>query len=221
MIIPVFNESSVIELTVQELFRQGFPEIIVVDGGSTDDTAEKARACGALVVQAERGRARQMNAGAGTSRGEILLFLHADMRLPENAVTLIRRALAGGAVGGAFHLRFDSDSLLMRIQSIASNVRSYYAVPFGDQAIFTRRDFFVQTGGFREWRLMEDVEFARRMKRLGKLRMIRNPVTTSARRYEKNGFWRTVIKNQLLLAAFYAGVSPDWLARYYGHGNRT
>ncbi|MBI2149302.1 MAG: glycosyltransferase, partial [Acidobacteria bacterium] len=92
---------------------------------------------------------------------------------------------------------------------------------FGDQAIFTRRDFFFETGGFREWDLMEDVEFARRMRRTGKLQMIRVPVITSARRFRHQGFWRTFFKNQLLLMAFYIGVSPSRIARYYGYGKKT
>jgi rSAM/selenodomain-associated transferase 2 len=156
-----------------------------------------------------------MNAGAAEANGDVLLFLHADTRLPLNAVSLIKNALERNVTGGAFHLRFEPFTLRMRLQAFCSNLRSYYAVPFGDQALFVRRDFFVRTGGFPEWLLMEDVALARRMKKNGRLRMIRTPVITSARRYQRNGFWRTVVKNQILLAAFYAGVSPDRLTRHY------
>jgi rSAM/selenodomain-associated transferase 2 len=216
VVIPTYNEAAAIGAAIEALGRQGFGKIIVADGGSEDDTRSLARATGSLVIESIRGRGAQMNAGAARASGELLLFVHADTVLPDRSRLLIEAAMAKpGVLGGAFHLRFDSSSLMMRIQSVASNVRSYYAVPFGDQALFVRKEFFFQTGGFISLGLMEDVEFARRMKRHGRLTMIRTPVTTSARRYRTHGFLRTAMTSQLLLAAFYLGVSPERLARFY------
>ena len=216
VIVPTLNEAAIIEVMLRGLPRHGFHEVIVVDGGSSDSTAQRARLMGTAVTCSKPGRGTQMNAGASASSGDVLLFLHADTVLPPGARQQIEEALADPCVlGGAFHLRFDVNGPLMRLQSLASNVRSYYAVPFGDQAIFARRAFFKETGGFREWPLMEDVDFAYRIKRQGRLKMIRSAVTTSSRGFRKRGFWQTVLKNQLLLAGYHAGVRPDSLAAFY------
>ena len=216
VVIPTYNEAESIVPAIEALRQQGFDQIIVSDGDSTDDTVSLARAAGSRVVESARGRGVQMNAGAELASGDWLLFVHADTILPSRARRLIETATEVPRVlGGAFHLRFDSSSMLTRLQSFASNLRSYYAVPFGDQALFVCREFFRKSGGFRAMGLMEDVDLARRIRKHGRLKMIRIPVTTSARRYRARGFFRTVITNQLLLAAFYLGVSPERLARFY------
>ena len=162
-----------------------------------------------------------MNAGAQTVSGDVLLFLHADTRPPSDAGRLVEKALEDDRVlGGAFHLRFDSGGWLMRLVSFQTNLRSYVAVPWGDQALFVRRTFFLETGGYRQWRLMEDVEMARRIKKNGRLRMIRTPVVTSGRRFREHGFVRSAVRNQILMAAYYAGVRPDRLARFYSYDRR-
>ena len=218
VVIPTHNEAESIAPAIAALAEHGFDEIIVADGGSADATVSLSHAAGASVVESTRGRGVQMNAGADVASGDLLLFVHADTVLPSEARRLIETSMEDPVVlGGAFHLRFDSNSRLLRLQSAASNVRSYYAVPFGDQALFVRKEFFVETGGFKNWGLMEDVELARRIKKYGRLKMIPSPVTTSARRYRRRGFLRTAMTNQLLLAAFYIGVSPERLARFYGY----
>ena len=221
VIIPAYNEADQIGETLDAVHAAGLDDVVVVDGGSADDTVPRAQAAGAKTSESPRGRASQMNAGAQTASGDVLLFLHADTRLPCAAGRLVENALEDDRVlGGAFHLRFDSGGWLMRLLSFQTNLRSYVAVPWGDQALFVRSTFFLETEGYRQWCLMEDVEMAHRIKKNGQLRMIRTPVVTSGRRFREHGFVRSAVRNQILMAAYYAGVRPDRLARFYSYDRR-
>jgi rSAM/selenodomain-associated transferase 2 len=169
-------------------------------------------------VATEKGRGRQMNAGASAARGETLIFLHADTTLPDNALEKISRALENqDHVGGAFDLKIDSDRLFLRYVAARASLRSRCnRIPYGDQAIFIRKEYFDQVGGFREIPLMEDVDLMRRIKKDGrKIYILPDKVTTSARRWESDGAFYTTLRNQVIVALYYLGVSPCRLAKYY------
>jgi rSAM/selenodomain-associated transferase 2 len=222
VIIPTLNEHSVLAKALTHTASLGCDEIIVVDGGSTDLTASTAQAfCAntphAHLITAPRGRARQMNEGAKASRGDVLLFLHADTQLPEDAGRLIESALADPTVvGGRFDVRFDSSSTWSRIISAFMNHRSRLTgISTGDQALFVRRQIFDRLGGFAEMPLMEDIEFSRRLKRAGRIVALRNTVTTSFRRWETQGPLRTILLMWTLRFLYWAGVSPSRLSLWY------
>ena len=222
VVIPTLNEHTTLARTVLHTEAMGFDELIVVDGGSTDRTLQLAEAvCGATaharVITGARGRARQMNAGAGASRGETLLFLHADTLLPTHAGQLIEAALTDPTVvGGRFDVRFDNPSRWSLIISALMNRRSRLTgISTGDQAIFVRRRIFDQLGGFPDIPLMEDIEFSRRLKRAGRIAALREPVTTSFRRWETQGPLRTILLMWSLRLMYWMGVSPSRLNLWY------
>ncbi|MCP9440398.1 MAG: TIGR04283 family arsenosugar biosynthesis glycosyltransferase [Nitrospira sp.] len=222
VIIPTLHERDLLTKTILHTAELGFDEIVVVDGGSTDGTMALAKACcagltGAHVITAPRGRARQMNEGAKVSRGEGLLFLHADTLLPPNAKALITSALAdSGIAGGRFDVRFDSSSPWGRMISTLMNIRSRWTgIATGDQAIFVRRSVFDQLGGFADIPLMEDIEFSRRLKRTGRIAALRQTVTTSFRRWETQGPLKTIVLMWTLRLLYWLGVSPHRLSDFY------
>jgi len=217
IIIPALNESSLIENTLSALPRRADTERIVVDGGSSDQTAALARPFADKVLVAEAGRARQLNRGARAAAGHILIFLHADSRLPEDALDMIAKALEAPAVaGGAFDLAIDSPRWALRLVASAANLRTRLTgVPYGDQGIFVRRSVFEQLGGFPEWPLLEDLEFSRRIKTVGKVVLLSKPVTVSSRRWDKEGVGYTTLRNQIFVLLYFLGVSPMRLARWY------
>ena len=187
-------------------------EVIVADGGSSDGTAELAAPLCDRVVAAPRGRALQMNAGARPARGDALLFLHADSFLPERADELVLAALQSH-LWGRFDVVIDGRAPLLGVIGFAMNARSRYSgIATGDQAIFVRREAFA---GFPEIALMEDIEFSRRMKRLGRPACLRAKVRTSGRRWESRGVLRTVGLMWRLRLAYFLGAHPDDLARRY------
>jgi rSAM/selenodomain-associated transferase 2 len=193
-----------------------------VDGGSTDGTVHLAeafcvRAANTRVITASKGRARQMNEGAKASRGEILLFLHADTQLPADAGRIIESALADPAVkGGRFDVRFDPPSAWGTVIGAFMNWRSRLSgIATGDQAIFVRRHVFEQLGGFSDIPLMEDIEFSTRLKRAGRIRALRETASTSFRRWEAQGPLRTILLMWTLRFLYWIGVSPHRLARFY------
>ena len=224
IIIPVLNEADVINPMIDHLeaLESGDEcEFIVVDGSPDGDTIKAVRRHEIYCLKSTRGRASQMNAGAAAATGEILIFLHADTRLPRKALKLINQSLNQQAlIGGAFDLRIGADRLIFGIISRIASLRSRLTrIPYGDQAIFIRRDYFNQIGRYPEIPLMEDVALMRRIKKAGgRICFIPEPVVTSARRWEREGILRATLRNWLLLIGFYLGVAPDKLAKYYRSG---
>jgi rSAM/selenodomain-associated transferase 2 len=189
-----------------------------VDGGSTDATAAvAARFPEISLLASPRGRARQMNAGARAARGDVLLFLHADTWLPDGALAAVEAAASDpGVVAGRFDVRFDNPRPVFRMIAWFMNQRSRWSgISTGDQAIFVRREIFEALGGYPDMPLMEDVELCRRLKRRGKLAALRVAVTTSARKWEREGAVRTILLMWALRFLYVAGVPPARLHRWY------
>lgn len=219
IIIPVFNEEQIIVKSLMPLQSDGDGEVIVVDGGSKDSTAMLAQDMGFKVIFAsQKGRAYQMNLGASIARGEILLFLHADTRLPQGYASIIANILLDSqTVAGAFELAIDSPEFSLRLVEMGVNWRSrFFSLPYGDQAIFVRSEVFREMDGFANLPIMEDFEFVQRLRKRGKMAIASAKVVTSGRRWQKLGVIRTTLLNQLIIFGYYLGVSPDKLARWYG-----
>jgi len=171
------------------------------------------------VVTGAQGRGPQLNLGAQAATAEVLLFLHADTRLPRNAVHLLRQAVESGAEGGAFLLRFDNELQRFRLAAWLINWRTrLFGVPLGDQAQFVTKEGFLSLGGFRDWPILEDLDFARRLKKRGRMTLLAVPVVTSARRYLQGGLLKTAARNWLIWFFFLIGVSPHRLVRLYRPG---
>jgi rSAM/selenodomain-associated transferase 2 len=217
VIVPTLDEEATIASTLAHARRPGDVELVVVDGGSRDETVHVARPLADRVLDAPRGRAAQMNAGAAAARGAVLLFLHADTRLPDDYPALVADALApADVVGGRFDIRLDAPGLAYRVIERLIGLRSRLTgVATGDQAIFVRRDAFVRVGGYPAIPLMEDIALCRALKRAGRMVALRDVVVTSARRWQRDGLVRTVALMWMLRLAYYAGVSPARLARAY------
>lgn len=216
VIIPALNEEETIEGTLGHVIDIPGVEVIVSDGGSSDRTVEIAQRR-AMVVSSVCGRGCQMNSGASVATGEILLFLHADTVLPQGWVDRISSVMADKrVVGGAFSLSIDSDKLSHKIIAAAANIRSGITrLPYGDQGIFVRRSAFEKIGGFKDILIMEDVDLMRRVKKVGKIVLLKDKVKTSARRWEKEGAVYTTLRNWFILSLYYLGVSPERLYRLY------
>jgi rSAM/selenodomain-associated transferase 2/rSAM/selenodomain-associated transferase 1 len=216
IVVPTFNEERTIEQTLGAIAGLPDVEVIVADGGSTDATAEIARRVGVCVVPVRPGRGRQMNAGAALARGEVLLFLHADTKLPGGFREHVWSTLDRGAVAGAFPLRINDEHSGLRWIEWGANLRSHFLqMPYGDQGLFVRSELFHRVGGFPNWPLMEDYELCRRLRRHGRILLAPAAISTSARRWMKLGLWRTTFINQLCIAGFRLGVSPERLAHWY------
>lgn len=217
-IVPALDEATRIHAQVRYLFELGVEEVIVVDGGSSDATAERARDAGARVLTAGRGRGRQMNAGAAATQAPILWFVHADARPDPSTPAALREALRDPrVVGGAFRIRTVNDagrSLVDPLLPIANLRASYTLLPYGDQALFVRRDAFEAVGGFHAEPLFEDVVLARRLWRIGRLRVLPGPVRVSGRRFIQRPVQSALIMN-LFPAAWVLGASPERLERWY------
>jgi rSAM/selenodomain-associated transferase 2 len=192
-------------------------EILVVDGGSSDRTRDACVSLNVKVINSERGRARQMNCGARHASGEILLFLHADTRLPESALNDIGNALGDERCpGGRFDVELEGSHWMLKIIGALINYRSRATkVGTGDQAIFVRRDVFERIGGYPDIPLMEDIALCRALKRLGRIACLRSRVVTSARRWESDGVWSTIVRMWTLKFLYLAGVSPARLIKFY------
>jgi rSAM/selenodomain-associated transferase 2 len=226
VIIPTLNEAGVIEATLRLTAQLGFHDIVVVDGGSTDGTralvesevANSAGVSGTIrLLSSSAGRARQLNAGAAACTTDVVVFLNADSSLPPRARALIEQALTNPAVvGGRFDVRFDRPSIWGRIISAFMNARSRLSrISTGDQAMFVRRPIFEQLGGFADIPIMEDIDFSTRLKRAGETAAIRERVTTSFRRWERQGPFRTILLMWSLRFLYWIGVSPHRLAGWY------
>jgi len=221
IIIPCLNEADCIADTLAALgpARRRGAEVIVVDGGSNDGTVDCAAPLADVVISAERGRAAQMNAGAARARSEILLFLHADTRLPDAGDALIIDGLKRGRRSwGRFDVRIDGRHPLLRAVERLMNVRSRLTgIATGDQAIFVTRTLFTAAGGFPEMPLMEDIELSKRLKRFGAPLCLNHCIVTSGRRWEKRGVLRTILLMWGLRLAYWLGVDPRRLAVRYGN----
>jgi rSAM/selenodomain-associated transferase 2 len=220
-IIPVYREGQIINQTIHNirgLKGSAAVDIIVVDGNSEQDTIKEIKFPDVKKIVSARGRGKQMNAGAAQTVGDILIFLHADTHLPDNALTLIEAALAGKVfVAGAFDLGIDSGRFAFRIIEKMASWRSRLTrIPYGDQAIFIRGDYFKSLGGFQSIPIMEDVELMRRIKRNNdRIAILRERVRTLPRRWETEGIIFCTLRNWLLITLYLLGVKPETLVRFY------
>jgi rSAM/selenodomain-associated transferase 2 len=218
IVMPVLNEAVVIESTLQTLavLRTRGVEVIVVDGGSTDPTVARASPLADKVLIAPYGRARQMNAGGAVARGAVLLFLHADTRLPIGADLIVRQAMAAGAAWGRFDVSISGRPWMLQVVAALMNARSRWSgIATGDQAMFVRRSIFERLGGFADQPLMEDVELSRRLLTISRPSCLRARVTTSGRRWETRGVWSTIFLMWRLRWRYWRGESPRSLAEAY------
>ncbi len=217
IVVPALNEEEALRRTLPAALAAlaAGDELVVSDGGSSDRTVEVAREAGARVVTGPPGRGGQLNRGAAAATADVLVFLHADTTLPEGAAEAIRGAVANGADGGAFLLRFDVDRPVQRLGERLINLRTRLTrLPLGDQAQFVTRRAFDRLGGFADWPILEDLDFARRLRR-SRMVLIESAVTTGARRFVMQGAVRTVAVNWLIWILFFLGVPPRRLARLY------
>lgn len=215
IVIPTLNEQASIRMTIQSAIDAGGGEIIVADGGSTDDTVSIARNAGASkIVRSFPGRGTQQNAGAALATRDVLLFLHADNRLGCKCLEQI--AASDDVVWGCFHHRIDSPKRRFRAIEFGNGLRvRVRGMAFGDQAIFVRTNVFRQQGGFPEIPLMEDVELSQRLRKIKRPLLLPGPVTISPRRWEKNGIVRQTLTNWSIQVSHTMGTSPEKLARRY------
>ena len=217
IIIPVLNEENSIKELLQQLqaYRQQGHEVIVVDGGSHDNTRAVADSLSDKVISSEAGRALQMNNGATQSRHEILWFLHADTIIPENAIEQIQQAL-NKSDWGRFNVKLSGSHILFRIIETMMNVRSCVSsIATGDQGIFVKRKIFGQVNEYSNIPLMEDVDLSKKLKKLSKPVCLKYTLITSSRRWEKNGISSTILLMWKLRFLYWVGVSPEHLARQY------
>ena len=218
VIIPALNEAASIVRAVTSAQESGAEEVIVADGGSTDETYSLAEVAGARVIESPRGRAIQQNAGARASTGDVLLFLHADNWLGRDAISQIRSAVhrRKTKLCGAFQQKIEAVPFIYRLleRGNAERVR-WMGLPYGDQAIFVTRELFEQVGGFPEGPFLEDVLLMQRLRRISRPLLLPGPVYVSPRRWEQRGVLRQTLRNWAILAAFSLGVSPQKLATWY------
>lgn len=216
IVIPALDEADILGNSLQGLTDQP-AEIIVVDGGSKDETVNVARQYTPHVLISRKGRGIQQHTGARHAQGDILLFLHADTLLPPTYKHLIDQAMAHpGVVFGAFRLRIHPPKPGLNLVAFMANLRSrLLRLPYGDQALFIRRATYFQVGGFKDWPIMEDVDLVRRLNRAGGFQLARGFVRTSARRWQKENMVHTTLRNWSLIIRYLWGVSPHSLARHY------
>ncbi|MCH7908295.1 MAG: TIGR04283 family arsenosugar biosynthesis glycosyltransferase, partial [Candidatus Hydrogenedentes bacterium] len=223
IIIPTLNEAAGIQDTIDCLNGADRVDVCVVDGGSDDGTPERVRKRGVPVLHSTRGRAAQMNRGAARAEGDILLFLHADTRLPTGFEEHVRIAMAQPDVSaGAFTFSTNERSLAMRAIAWMTNQRARrLGMPYGDQALFMRKHRFREIGGYPDIPIMEDFVLMRRLRRQGRIVILPECAVTSARRWNTVGKWRTTLYNQFVIVLFLIGIPPDRLARFYDRRRGT
>ncbi|MDH5551297.1 MAG: TIGR04283 family arsenosugar biosynthesis glycosyltransferase [Gemmatimonadota bacterium] len=217
VVIPTLNESRCLPGLLSDLAALALPtDIVVADGGSSDDTVAVGRAHGARVVGASRGRAPQMNAGAAEVRGEWLCFLHADVRMPERARRVLAAALGAECDAAVWRLTIDHPGGWARIMEWGAQLRDRLGgLPYGDQGLLVRRALFEAVGGFPLVPIMEDVALVRAVRAQASLTRLEAPLLVSPRRWLRQGPYRTWLRNTALLTAYAAGVSPERMARWY------
>jgi len=217
IIIPTYNEDGYLAATLTcAKALEGDFEVMVVDGGSSDATIQIAGELGVTTVQAPRGRASQMNYGSSLVQGEVLLFLHADTRLPKNTYSLITSIFSDPkVVGGCFRLSFDADRFGLRFSAFFTR----FSLPlfhYGDSSYFVRTRVFRELQGYRSYPIMEDLDLWLRMRKCGKLKVLKEPVVTSSRRFLRNGVFKQQTLGIALVLLFLLGVSPNRLKKFYG-----
>jgi rSAM/selenodomain-associated transferase 2 len=220
IVLPVLHEAETINETLAHIRAAdpGAAEIIIVDGDLLGSTISAVRNSGVITANSSKGRARQMNHGAALASGGILLFLHADTQLPANALSMIKKVMEDRRlVAGAFKLGIRSERRIFRITEKYVSLRTRVTrIPFGDQAIFIRRDYFEKIGGYKDIPLMEDVELMARIKKQGdRISIIPEKVLTSARRWEREGVLRCTARNWAIQTLYACGVPPERLAKWY------
>ncbi|MDH5202370.1 MAG: TIGR04283 family arsenosugar biosynthesis glycosyltransferase [Nitrospirota bacterium] len=227
IVVPVLHETEVINPFIEHIHKVGEREdyeIIVVDGSPEKNTIDAIKDRNVIKITSPKSRARQMNAGAAVARGEILLFLHVDTKLPLNAFKKIREVLENSRyVGGAFDLELDTLRRSLRFIAWTARIRVRLTqIPYGDQAIFIRKDYFDTLGGYRNFPLMEDVELMERIKKSRrKICIIKETVRSSPRKWLKEGIFYTTFRNHIIRILYSLGVSPDKLVKlYYKDYNR-
>ena len=218
VIIPILNEAKILDKTLSQLHTElGHHELIIVDGGSSDNSVCIAEKYGA-VIASERGRAKQLNTGAAAATGDILLFLHADVWLEPGALAAVETALSAGYIGGGFRQKIDGRSILYRPIERAGDIRGkYLKVFYGDSGIFLARADFEKIGGFPDVPILEEMEFSKCLRKLGKTTLVVPHIHLSARRWETRGIIRTTVNNWLITFLYFLRVSPERLAELYQH----
>ena len=220
IIIPVLNEAEQIRTYLTNLQLPGnLSEIILVDGGSSDNTLALAKPFVDILIRSDKGRARQMNAGAKRASGEVLIFLHADTFLPENALKLIQQGIDAGAEWGRFDIQLSGSHPMLKVISKLMNRRSRLTgIATGDQVIFVTRRTFQRIDGFPDIQLMEDIAICKTLKKIGHPWFIHQRVTSSGRRWEQFGIYHTILLMWWLRIGYYFGVHPNTLQQLYSRG---
>ncbi len=220
IIIPTLNEAPALRSNLPGAASLA-DLLVIADGGSTDDSVDVARQHGAEVVEAGRGRGCQLDAGARVAvagGADWLVFLHADTTLPAGARALLQEAWGQEVVGGGFTVRFDDPRVLFRLGAAIVNLRTrLFRIPLGDQAQFVRASVFDRLGGFKDWPILEDLYLGIRLRRQGRIAILREQFTTAARRFTERGIARTIATNWLIWLLFLVGVRPQRLAKLYPH----
>lgn len=220
VVIPTWNEAGNLARTVAAVRTAGYDEIVIVDGGSHDDTVLIAKHAGAdLILTAPSGRARQQNHGAEHTTGDVVCFFHADCLPHHDSARALRQVFGDPEnIAACFTQHIAADGWAYRLLEWGNLRRVlWWGSAYGDQGLCVRRDVFEGIGRFPEWKLMEDVELCRRLRGQGRFRVIDTPLTVSARRWQKRGIVRQTLLNWTLLTLFHVGVAPDDLAKFYAH----
>jgi rSAM/selenodomain-associated transferase 2 len=221
MIVPVRGESPAVAARFERFAKAPDAELLVADGSGPcgSETADAFRAIGARVIASQGTRGARLAAAAAEARGDVLFFLHSDSRAPEGALDTVRRAIDGGAAGGAFSLRYEDAGLALRWIAAWANLRSrWLKLPFGDQGIFCRREAYERAGGFRDLAICDDLDFVSRLRRCGRFVILPEKTVTSPRRYQDRGAVAQVLINWKVQLGYFAGVSPETLERWYNGG---